>query len=883
MNRLEYLQRSQDLLARLTTHVTIANSGGHFDINQVAEDVYTPVLAELFGCPDLRNQNRDKSNFPAIDLGSEGNRISFQVTSDRSSAKITETLRKFREHQLHTKYDEVYVLIITTKQESYSSTKLAAEIDALSVEFDVRKHIIDYRDLSKRLSESDTAVIQAVCSALEQEYSRADATKKFNQNLQKFLEIGRSKIEFEKNTGKYIPAVFVECCAAKDAVRYFANPLFFHRKIDDAINRLSFDGLNELLGLAGVDRVEVDLAAAKVQEAPSSLDELSEKLTVQNDALVRIREAVAPFAWGGDKQQRYKPVETKETEWQLFSFQIESSGSGIQSGVDKAIEAIYIAKAKIFLVTGMAGQGKTNFVCDLIENQFRKFEIPSLFVPARELNNFQAPNRIVQFIANNRYAPEAETLHELLSLFERVANENSKPFVIAIDGINEVGALSEFNAELKIFLDAVCQYQSIKVLITCRSEFFDQRFSTLLSEPFSDKIYRINDLKSRMSNASKDRLIEAYFKHFSISLDLSKRAANFLKNDLLLLRIFCENRRGSSGEFVSDIYKGDLFESYLRMRADAFSREHQRNMVPTLFKIAKTMIEQEEFSHISLRNFTNAELETVDRLISDDVVLRREVPDAGLSSIGSENASFIYDELRDYVIAEYVVSELSEQNFAEMKALFERLPQLPIREGLFRYVYLLSRMRSKTSVLELCEESEEFLKHYALNLHLIAPNNQNDSDAEKIRNLLNYPGKNVVLRDLVFFLFSRRNNTEIVNIELLIDHINSLTDTQCAAFMKSTFSEPLDFGRTSWKDRIGQFIEPIITFSDEEIGGLDKPVVSFALQVAGFSDWETKEKFKNRVESAVRAGLLRKSIELLIPAKSETIRQMVVEITEPAR
>lgn len=878
MKRLEYLQNAQALLARLVSEVNVANSGGHFDINKVAEDFYVPILSALFECNDLKNQNRDLANFPAVDLGSKKSRLSFQITSDRSSGKVVETLKKFREHNLQTQYDEVYILVITNKQKSYTSSALEAQIKALPIEFSPDKHIIDYSDISERISQSDTSTIKTISDILEGEFAREDSHKKFNRDLQSFLEIGRSKIAYEKKTKKYIPSVFVESCSTKDAVRLFANPLFFHRKIDDSIDRLRFDGFNELLDLAGIDRVEDRLEAAWTREQPESLEELSSKLKSQRAALSNFKEAISPFAWGGDKQNRYKPAASNKSEWQLFSYQIESSGSGIKSRIDDAIEEIDIAQAKIFLVTGMAGQGKTNFVCDLIENQFQKFEIPSIFIPARDLNYCPAPNRIFQFIVNNKYAPKVTSLHELLELFDLIATENQKPFVIAIDGINEVGALNEFNAELKIFLDALCQYESVKVLLTCRSEFFEQRFSTLLDEPFADKIYRVQDLKSNMSEASKERLLKAYFEHFSISLRLSESAANFLKDDLLLLRIFCEKNEGAQKEFVSEIYKGDLFEGYLQLRASTFSRDHQRNIVPTLYKIAKAMIEAEEFSNISLQQFEQSEIEIIDQLIADDIVLRREVPEPGLSSIGAENISFTYDELRDYIIAEYVVSELSNSSIEEVRSLFERLPNLTIREGLFRYVYILSRMRSNVCAIQVCEESKDFLSQYALNLHMIQPSVQNSSDADKVRQLLQLPQHKKQLADVVFFLFGRRDETHVLSVKILVDHINSLTDSECEMFMKAAFSHPHDYERERWRERIGRFIEPVVDFSDEKIAGINEFVLAFALQVSGFADWETCEKFKNRMEQYIRSGLEHNSFKHLAATTSPTIAHLVAEV-----
>ena len=419
------------------------------------------------------------------------------------------------------------------------------------------------------------------------------------------------------------------------------------------------------------------------------------------------------------------------------------------------------------------------------------------------------------------------------------------------------------------------------MLITCRSEFFEQRFATLLDEPFAGQIYRIQDLKSNMSEASKERLLAAYFEHFSISLRLSDKAADFLKSDLLLLRIFCEKNEGSEGDFVSDIYKGDLFEGYLQMRAKNFSIEHKRNIVPALYKIAKTMLDTDNFTNVSMQNFKQSELDLIDQLITDDIVLRREVPEAGLSSIGAENVSFTYDELRDYIIAEYVVSELSEQGIEEVRALFERLPGLPIREGLFRYVYILARMRSKELVIKLCEESDDFLTQYALNIHMIPPNFQRPSDAEKVRELLMSSEHERHVRNLAFLLFGRRDETHILNVAILVEHVNSLNDAQCESFMKAAFSNPQDYRREHWMERIGRFIDPIIDFSDTDIGKLNEAVFAFALQVSGFSNWETKERFTNRVEQFVQSGLKQNSINRLKGAKSQIIARLVEEVTAP--
>ncbi|MDD3847451.1 MAG: SMEK domain-containing protein, partial [Syntrophorhabdaceae bacterium] len=105
MTRQELLQRSSTLLGRFAHEVKVANAMGLFDINTITEDFLIPVFKIAFDCPDLCNQNRIQMNFPAIDLGCKTSRISIQITSDSSSSKVCETLKKFESHNLGKDFD----------------------------------------------------------------------------------------------------------------------------------------------------------------------------------------------------------------------------------------------------------------------------------------------------------------------------------------------------------------------------------------------------------------------------------------------------------------------------------------------------------------------------------------------------------------------------------------------------------------------------------------------------------------------------------------------------------------------------------------------------------------------------------------------------------
>ena len=304
------------------------------------------------------------------------------------------------------------------------------------------------------------------------------------------------------------------------------------------------------------------------------------------------------FSWYGEHSKRYVPKNYLTGYWKVFRFGIESIGSEVFRALDSICKQLEIAQAKIFLVTGMAGQGKTNFVCDLVENQFRKFEIPTIFVPARKLNDFPGPNRIQSYIRNNRFAPEVRNLHELLVLFDEVAKECGKPFIIAVDGINEVRDLDGIVAELRVFLDALRQYDFVKMVITCRNEFFDHKFAGLFEPQFTEHLHRVQDLRKEMSEENKDRLLRSYLDHFRIDASISVSAKKFLKNDLILLRIFCDIHEGKSIEYLSDIYKGDIFEEYLTMKINQFPHPVRRKALHSIYKICERMLQNEDFAQV---------------------------------------------------------------------------------------------------------------------------------------------------------------------------------------------------------------------------------------------------------------------------------------------
>lgn len=877
MNKDDYLNNCAKYLGRLSHEIRALNAARRFDINSVTEDFLIPILRTIFDCPELRNQNEIQQNFPSVDLGCRKSKISFQVTTDASSEKIVKTLTKFREHNLDRLFERVFVLTITEKQSSYTAKALDNAKSALSISFDPTEDILDLGDIVSRLARLDTHDLERVHEYLSSEFTKRDHHLQFRAQLEKYLEFSQNKIDVERNSRKYIPSIFVETHKTKEEARLFSNPLFFYRKVQDGLSRVQYSDLNHLLKLGKQPEVCLEFPSEVLSSVPSTFSELWPWLDVVDLAIERELRKIAPLSWSyKDYGGKYAPIGGDTASWSVVRFRIESITTGLTWLLQETRALIALMRRKVFLVTSMAGQGKTNFVCDLVDRQFRAFEVPCVFIPARELNSYPPRQRLLGFMSNNRYAPNFSSIHQYLDFFDGIAGEFGKPFLIVIDGINEVNALDEFNNELKDFCNAVCQYDLVKIIITCRNEFFDEKYASLLHEPFGGLIHRVTDLRAKMTDASKRRLLRSYLDYFRVTGHLSGAAKGFLQNDLLLLRIFSERHEGQDVGHMSDIYKGDVFEEFLRRKIEAFPERLRARAFPTLVKIVTSMLEAEDFSTISVRNFSDDEKEVVHRLVAEDVVLRQEITPSGLASLGELVISFTYDELRDFVFAYSFM-----QNVDSAESLSTTLATLsgrPVFEGVYRYIYLLARKLGSQAAIEACENSDDFAEHYALNVHLLPPSAQNVGDIERLKAILSDTELPDRVRRTASFLIRRSNLAELLNTTILIGHLNGLGTKDHDAYVRLLFTDRNDYNSAGWQSRLNQFAERVCD-ADASEEPEDHPVEwwAFFLHVSSAAGWFEREQvaalFATRATDKMKSAL--RSVQ---EAQSEPLLLLLAEI-----
>jgi hypothetical protein len=152
-------------LAFSSKSTALKNVIGLFDSNRVAQDFFVGLLSLIFGYKDLKELDKlnDITNYPAIDLGSEQNRVAFQITTQNDSAKIKDTIAKFIKHKLYGKYDRLVVFIIGEKKGYITTFETQGKFT-----FDKERDIWDDNFLIKEIDKLDIATLTKVKDFLEE-------------------------------------------------------------------------------------------------------------------------------------------------------------------------------------------------------------------------------------------------------------------------------------------------------------------------------------------------------------------------------------------------------------------------------------------------------------------------------------------------------------------------------------------------------------------------------------------------------------------------------------------------------------------------------------------------------------------------------------------
>jgi len=237
-------------IAVLMDKIRVENLAGLFSLNSLSEDLFLPVFRLVFNAPMLHNVNRDSANAAYIDLADENARIAIQVTSQRTEAKITETLKNFLEKGYHKKYRRLVIFILTNHDVRFAKKTKAKwkTICGKKFNFNIATDILTPSRLLlqiRGLPQSKILLTYKIISqsAIGEEFIDIEAVLK---------EQAKYQLDYEKETGKYIPDIFVETRDTKNLARCFSHPVLFSRRILEFANRVPIVFSNRFLAKCGL-------------------------------------------------------------------------------------------------------------------------------------------------------------------------------------------------------------------------------------------------------------------------------------------------------------------------------------------------------------------------------------------------------------------------------------------------------------------------------------------------------------------------------------------------------------------------------------------------------------------------------------------------------
>jgi hypothetical protein len=156
LTRQKKLEALRHGFAFLQAYVDPGGSLNLTDINVHAEEFVRNVLNGLYGW-ELENCNRTSSNAPCIDLMDSAREIAVQVTGERGSGKINDTLKCMSGHCMGQSVSQLYFMLLNKRQKSYTVNE---ECDGVA--FSPDQDVLDFTALLHTLQTADDATLARV-------------------------------------------------------------------------------------------------------------------------------------------------------------------------------------------------------------------------------------------------------------------------------------------------------------------------------------------------------------------------------------------------------------------------------------------------------------------------------------------------------------------------------------------------------------------------------------------------------------------------------------------------------------------------------------------------------------------------------------------------
>ena len=616
----------------------------------------------------------------------------------------------------------------------------------------------------------------------------------------------KEKIDYNKSIKKYIPDIYVEEWHYKEMVRYFADPWLFGCKALSELFRYDWSNINNLLQKQNLPTIDFH-KYENILSSKRFIDEIIELCDWLKEVVSIIEKA--------EKNDNGLSIEQYSKKWTTFNNQIK----WYLRDIAELLEMIPI---KYLLLLKEAGQGKTNFLCDFTQNFLMKKGYYVLYFNAKDFSD-NPINTVIQFFTING----SYNLDYIKKVMAKEFQRTKRPFVIVIDGLNENSHINNFGSIVKDFLEKCEEFPFVKVLMTTRIEFYQEKFGVLSNGFYHSKFLSIQ--MRRNYEKFDDRIFRGYLAYFDVDIiesSLMNSTYKKLTHDVLLLRFFCEVNSHKKSVNMYDVYVYEVFEKYTTEKCSKYSKPSTgivEDRLSVLFdRMISKMIDNDEYSSVCKQEFTEDEIDLLNEMIDSEVIFKgEEYKKTGLVTNIVETVGFTFDEYRDYCITNYIIKKYDENDLLKFMQHIEQIKS-PICEGVQKYLFYLSHTKYKSELKEIIKKILTYETFYWKHIWSIDEQYIDDHDIDKCReqiirssDFMTIVIKNMVVRhDCNFY--------KKINIFLLMEILDELSISSYEVFSSITQMFPFkksdyDCDFTPRVLYINSILQYLIKFIEDDI------------------------------------------------------------------
>ena len=720
----------KDSLLLFQAYVKTASQRGPTDLTLYSENFAAKLMEIYYGYPFL-NMNYSKKNIAGIDLLNKENNHGVQFTvEDNNAEKVINSIEKSGN------YSKLTVFFFNPK----------------SVQT-VVKHV---KEKGKWKDNVEVISLADVFSLIEQDVAKAEQIKdlcdlwiagdeaNYVDLIDRLNGEAKKRIESNRRSKKYIPDIYIPEVRLKMHCRSFVDPYW---ATEILLNKAPTYFVGYCYNLIKECTLELEngerMSFKKDCDALSLLD-ARYPILHKDDIVQKLNNY---FRFSDGLNRRHKLFNQFGSE---VSYNEEHSNyyNSISFALRDDLSEYNYAGKKYFFIVKDAGQGKTNFLCDLTANVLEKRKIPTIYLNVSELTK-----NLLEAVKDQISVCIGKEINQALRLVEQYCIIANKCLVICIDGLNEKNKLAEFKNEVLELFRFVDNYNFIKIISTSRNKAYQAFFENFKEESFGDliavDIEKDEATYGRKDEAFKNKIYARYREFFKVGCYISSDAKAKLSNDTLLLRLFCEVYENNTEALINDIFLYDLFNCYINKRGNQLYSDgrikRQDDLISLLQKISVQMIVSRNLSSFSYEGFSENEKDLLDIIVQEDILIKSS-EDNGISLFGNKSSfSFTYDEFRDFLLANVLISFDDNAFEKEIKTVCDESERF---DGVLKFLFLFCKTKQRAR-LEILKRYPIYKKLYAENIFSLEECYLTKDDVDHIKKSLENPKNKWVYYNVV--------------------------------------------------------------------------------------------------------------------------------------